>query len=203
MNVLDILILIPVAFGIWRGFKKGFIIELFTFLALFIGLYGGIHLSDGVSSFLRDTFSITSEYLPTIAFTITFLLIGAMVYFAGVAIEKAVKAVSLSLPNRLLGAVLGAFKMILFVGTAIILLQSYDEKSDIISEETKEGSLLFLPVESTTAFVIPALKESTIFLKNALNDKELLDRFKKSNAEEADTADQEQNSEEADAKHQD
>jgi membrane protein required for colicin V production len=189
MNVLDILILIPIAFGIWRGFKKGFIIELFTFLALFIGLYAGIHFSDGVASFLQEKFSITSEYLPTIAFTITFLLIGAMVYFAGVAIEKAMKAVSLSLPNRLLGALLGVFKMILFVGTAIILLESYDEKSDIISEETKKGSLLFLPVENTTAFVIPSLKNSTIFLKNALNDKELLDRLKKTK--------------EADAEHQD
>ena len=99
MNVLDILILIPIAFGIWRGFKKGFIIELFTFLALFIGLYAGIHFSDGVASFLQEKFSITSEYLPTIAFTITFLLIGAMVYFAGVAIvwrSKAQKNVTLS-----------------------------------------------------------------------------------------------------------
>ena len=179
MNALDILIIIPIVFGIWRGFKKGFIIELFTFLALFIGLYAGIHLSDSVSGFLQEQFSSDSEYLPTISFTITFLLVGAMVYFAGVAIEKAIKAVSLSLPNRLLGAFLGAFKMILFAGTSIILLQSYDEKSDIISEETKEGSLLFLPVENTTYFVIPALKESTIFLKNALKDKDLLDRLKK------------------------
>ncbi|MFK7785810.1 MAG: CvpA family protein [Crocinitomicaceae bacterium] len=186
MNVLDILILIPIAFGIWRGFKKGFIIELFTFLALFIGLYAGIHFSDGVAGFLQEQFSSDSEYLPTISFTITFLLVGAMVYFAGIAIEKAIKAVSLSLPNRLMGAVLGAFKMILFVGTAIILLESYDEKSDIISEETKEGSLLFLPVENTTYFVMPALKESTIFLKNALKDKELLERLKKRKQENPD-----------------
>lgn len=183
MNLLDILILIPIGFGIWRGFKKGFIIELFTFLALFIGLYTGIHFSDGTANFLQEQFSITSEYLPTIAFTVTFLLIGAMVYFAGVAIEKAVKAVSLSLPNRLLGSLLGGFKMLLFVGTAIILLESYDEKSDIISEETKENSLLFLPVENTTASLIPALKNSTIFLKNALKDKALLDRLKKSKDE--------------------
>lgn len=183
MNLLDILILIPIAFGIWRGFKKGFIIELFTFLALFIGLYAGIHFSDGVANFLKNEFSFTSQYLPTIAFAITFLLIGAMVYFAGIAIEKAVKAVQLSLPNRLLGALLGGFKMLLFAGTAIILLESYDEKSDIISEESKESSLLFLPVENTTSALMPALKNSTIFLKNALNDKELFDRLKKSEDE--------------------
>ena len=180
MNLLDILIIIPIGFGIYRGFKKGFVIELFTFLALFIGLYAGIHLSDGVAGFMRESMSIKSEYLPTIAFTVTFLLIGAMVYFAGIAIEKLVRAASLSLPNRLLGAVIGGLKMLLFTGTAIILLESYDEKSDIISEDTKEGSLLFLPVENTTAALIPSLKNSTIFLKNALKDKELLDRLKKS-----------------------
>lgn len=183
MNLLDILILIPIGFGIYRGFKKGFIIELFTFLALFIGLYAGIHLSDGVASFLQNTFSITSEYVPTIAFTITFLLIGAMVYFAGIAIEKAVKVVSLGLPNRLLGSFLGGVKMLLFTGTAIILLQSYDEKSDIISEETKENSLLFLPVETTTAALMPSLKNSTIFLKNALQDEEYAERLKKTDDE--------------------
>ena len=183
MSLLDILILVPIGFGIWRGFKKGFIIELFTFLALFIGLYAGIHFSDGVASFLQNQFSMTSEYLPTIAFTITFLLIGAMVYFAGIAIEKAVKAVQLSLPNRLLGALFGGIKMLLFTGTAIILLESYDEKSDIISEDSKEGSLLFIPVENTTAALMPALKNSTIFLKNALNDKDLLDRLNKSEDE--------------------
>lgn len=183
MSILDIFILILIGFGIWRGFKKGLIIELFTFLALFVGLYAGIHFSDGVASFLKNQFSWDSEYVPTIAFTFTFLLVGAMVYFAGVAIEKAVKAVSLSMPNRILGAILGGAKMVLFVGTGLILLESYDEKSDIISEETKENSLLFLPVENTAAFLIPSLKESTLFLKNALQDEKLLDRLTKKNNE--------------------
>lgn len=183
MNLLDILILIPIGFGIYRGFKKGLIIELITFLALFIGLYAGIHFSDGVASVLQNTFSITSEYLPTIAFTITFLLIGAMVYFAGIAIEKVVNAVYLSLPNRLLGAFFGGLKMVIFTGTAIILCESYDEKSDIISEETKESSLLFLPVGNVTAVVMPSLKNSTIFLRNTLQNEEYADRLKKSEDE--------------------
>lgn len=183
MNVLDIFILIPIGFGIYRGFKKGFIIELFTFLALFIGLYAGIHFSDGVASFLQTQFSMTSDYVPTIAFTITFLLIGAMVYFAGIAIEKAVKVVRLSLPNRLLGSVFGGIKMLLFTGTAIILMQSYDEKSDIVSNESKEGSLLFLPVENIASTLMPALKNSTIFLKNALQDKEFANRITKTPSE--------------------
>ena len=186
MNLLDLVIVVPIGLGIYRGFKKGLIIELFTFLALFVGLYAGIHLSDGVSNFFKNVFSITSEHLPLIAFSITFILIGAMVYFAGIAIEKMVKAVRLSLPNRLLGSAFGGLKMVLFTGTAIILIQAYDEKSDIISEETKSGSLLYFPMESTTAAFIPALKESTLFLKNTLQDEELVSRLKKSDNEKVD-----------------
>ncbi len=179
MNLLDIFILIPIGYGMYRGFKKGFIIELFTFLALLVGLYAGIHLSDSISSYLKNQFSFDSEYLPTIAFTITFLLVGGMVYFAGIAIEKGVKAVQLGLPNRLLGSFVGGLKMLIFTGTAILIMQSYDEKSDVISEESKTGSLLFLPAENTTAACIPALKRSTIFLKNKLKDDELANRIKK------------------------
>lgn len=173
MNFLDILILIPLLIGAWRGFKKGFVIELFTFLALFLGLYAGIHFSDYAADFINERFEVKSENLPAIAFTVTFLIIGAMVYFAGKAIEKVIKVVQLSLFNKLGGAFFGMLKMMFFAGGVILLMQSYDEKSDIISEETKKESLLFEPIQKVTMFAIPAFEKSTIFLKNALKDKEL------------------------------
>ena len=75
MNFLDILILIPLVIGAWRGFKKGFIIELFTFLALFLGLYAGIHFSDYAANAINESMEVYSDNLPVIAFTVTFLLI--------------------------------------------------------------------------------------------------------------------------------
>ncbi|MCH2223260.1 MAG: CvpA family protein [Crocinitomicaceae bacterium] len=173
MNFLDILILIPLVIGAWRGFKKGFIIELFTFLALFLGLYAGIHFSDYAANAINESMEVNSDNLPVIAFTVTFLLIGAMVYFAGKAIEKAIKVVQLSLLNKAGGAFFGMLKMALFAGGVILLLQSYDEKADLISEETKKDSLLLQPIQTMTMFAIPAFEESTIFLKNALKDKDL------------------------------
>jgi len=52
MNYLDIILVLPLIIGAWRGFKKGFIIELFTLLALLVGLYAGIHFSDFVAGLL-------------------------------------------------------------------------------------------------------------------------------------------------------
>lgn len=174
MNYLDIFIIGLLAYAAWKGFKRGFIIELFTFLALFIGLYAGIHFSDFAATMLKEN-GVESVYMPAISFTITFLLIGAMVYFAGKAIEKVVKVVQLSLLNKLGGILFSLLRMTFMIGGVILLLQSYDEKSDFIDEETKDGSLLFHPIESITTFGIPAFKESTLFLKNTLENKEIIE----------------------------
>ena len=87
MNYIDILILVPVIYAGWKGFKHGLIIEVFTLLALVVGLYAGIHFSDYVAGVLKTSFDWHSKYVPVVSFTITFLGVGAMVYFAGKAIE--------------------------------------------------------------------------------------------------------------------
>ena len=122
MNFLDILILVPLIYAGWKGFKHGLIIEVFTLLALVVGLYAGIHFSDGVSKWLKVTFQWDSEYLPVISFTITFLAVGAMVYFAGKAIERVVKVTNLTPVNKFLGLFFAVLKMTYFVSVAIVLL---------------------------------------------------------------------------------
>ena len=174
MNFLDLFIVAAIGFGAWRGFSKGLVIELFGFIALFLGLYGGIHFSDMAAGFLKESVGVESEYLPSIAFTITFLAIGAMVYFAGKTFEKLLKVARLSVFNRIGGAAFGAAKWMFIVGAIIVISESYDDKADILSDQTKHGSLLFKPVRDLTMIAIPAFTKSTIFLKNTLEDEELI-----------------------------
>ena len=68
-----------------------------------MGIYAGIHFSDFMATILRENVGIESEYLPAIAFTITFLLVGAMVYFAGKLVEKGLKIVALGMVNKIAG----------------------------------------------------------------------------------------------------
>lgn len=165
MNYLDILLIIPIIIGGWRGFKKGFIIELFTLLALLVGIYAGIHFSDYMVDILRNNIGLTTEYLPAIAFTITFLLVGAMVFFAGKMLEKAVKAVALGPINKAAGLIFGALKMLYILSAILIILESVDEKNNFIPEEQKTGSLLYNPIKYTALNTIPALKESRLFIE--------------------------------------
>ena len=168
MNYLDILFVLVLIWGAWNGFKSGFILQLFTTLALFLGLYAGVHFSNFATRIIVEEFGSNSEYVPVIAFTITFLAVGAMVYFAGKAIERMLKVVQLSPLNKLAGMAFGLLKMCFFIGGAVMIVESYDERNDIIDSETKESSLFYYPIKLITTSTIPAFKESTIFLKNKL-----------------------------------
>lgn len=168
MNILDIVILLLVGLSAWNGFKKGFVIELFGFLALFVGLYAGVIFCDFLSRIIIEDFGSESKYVPIVSFTIIFLAVGAMVYFAGKAIEKVVKIVRLSLLNKLAGLFFGILIMSFYLGAGIILVDSYDERSDFISNETKNGSLLYYPLKNMTGACIPAFDESTLVLKNTM-----------------------------------
>ncbi len=164
MNYLDILLFIPIAYSAWRGFKKGFIIELFTLLALLVGIYAGIHFSDLMSDILRDKLGVSSKYLPAIAFTITFLGVGAMVFFGGKMLEKAIKVVALGPINKVAGLLFGAIKMLFVLSAVLVILESIDEKNNFIPEDLKDSSLLYHPVKQTSLSAIPGLKYSSLFL---------------------------------------
>mgnify|MGYP001764323362 CR=1 FL=1 len=167
MNFIDVLIIVPLIYAGYKGFKHGLIIEVFTLLALFVGLYAGIHFSDFIAEFLNTTFSWNSEYLPIISFTIIFLGIGAMVFFAGKTIEQMVKVVNLTPLNKFFGVFFAVLKMLYIVSVILVIAESYDEKGDFFPEEKKENSLLYTPVKAISTTTIPGMDASTIFIKNA------------------------------------
>ncbi len=180
MNYLDFILLVPILIGAWKGFKKGFIIEIFTLLALFAGIYGAIHFTDYIAEILKENLSMDSEYLPVIAFIVTFLLVGAMVYFLGKMLEKAISLVALSTANKFAGLLFGATKMLIVSGVIVVVLESIDEKGNIISRDLKNDSLMYEPLKKMAYTSLPAIKESSLFKKGSF----LEDLFNKEKIEE-------------------
>ena len=112
MNFIDILIVILLLFACWRGLKKGLIIELFTLLAVFAGLYAAIHFSDYLAVKLREDADWEWEYVSIVSFALCFLAVGAMVYFGGKMLEKVIQVVQLGIINRIAGAVFSIITML-------------------------------------------------------------------------------------------
>ena len=168
MNSIDILLLIPLIYGAWKGFKHGLIIEVFTLLALFVGIYVGIHFSDFTARLLREYLRLNSKFLPIIAFTITFLAVGAMVFFLGKTIEKLIKITALTPVNKFAGVFFSLLKYVYMLSTLLVIVESYDEKLTFFPVKVKQDSILYTPILKVSTTTFPSLKESAIFLKNAM-----------------------------------
>lgn len=158
MNFIDIVIAIPLLWAIYKGFRKGLVIEIASLAALILGIYGGIHFSDAVANLLQDKFNWTSDYMPLISFTITFLGIVILVHLVGKIVERIVDIVALGVVNKILGAVFGLIKVAFILSVIIIIFDSFDAKMHFIDQEKKDNSMLYKPLRSFSVAIIPQLK---------------------------------------------
>ena len=164
MNFIDLLILVPLLLAAWKGFKRGFIIEIFIVLALLVGIYCGIHFSDYTSDLIKEKLNVSSIYLPLISFALTFTVIAVGIYFIGKMLEKVIKIAQLSLLNKLGGVFFSVVKTLYFMSTLFLLIASAQEKTEIIPTATLNESLLYTPVSKLSLATIPYLKESKLFI---------------------------------------
>ena len=88
MNLLDIILILPIILFAYNGYKKGFIIELSSLVALVLGIYLAINFSDFAADFLSNNFSISDQYLLIIAFIVTFAVVVIGVIFVGKILTK-------------------------------------------------------------------------------------------------------------------
>ena len=106
-NWIDVIIIILLAWQIIKGFRKGFIIELASLLALILGIFGAIKFADFTAGYLSSNIDLPEDYTPLIAFALTFVLIVIGVHFIARLVQTLVKMVALNFINRLAGAVRG------------------------------------------------------------------------------------------------
>lgn len=163
MNFLDIIIAIPLVYGAYKGFRNGFIMEIFTILALFVGLYAAFTFSDQLTGMFVDTQHEEPEYLPPLIFIVLLIGVGFGVYFAGKALEKVIKAAMLSTPNRIAGGIIGTAKFLYFTGSMLMFMTSMDKDEKFISSDTKENSLLYRFSTESVSKTIPGATETYLY----------------------------------------
>lgn len=157
MNVLDIVFLIPIGWGIYKGFSKGLIQEVAQFAALLAGVFAGLYLSDFVAKVLIDLFNTGPETTRLIAFLIAFLLAMALVFAVARLVSRSVEAVHLGIINRIAGAVFGSAKYLLILSVLINFLNSSDKNGNLVDFKTRNGSLLYNPIGLVAPYVLPKM----------------------------------------------
>ncbi|MBI5542085.1 MAG: CvpA family protein [Bacteroidia bacterium] len=160
MNFIDLVLIIPILWFGYKGFTKGFIIEIASLAALMLGLYGGIIFSGFVAGYISKWFEIKSDYVPLISFSVTFLIIVIIVFLVAKGVDKLVKSAALGIPNKLAGAVVGAAKTIVIISVLLLLVNKYDKNGLFLKENIRNNSLLYNPLSELVVKVYPSVTET-------------------------------------------
>lgn len=174
MNYIDIIIAIPLLWGLYKGFTKGIILEAAALIALGLAIWGAVKFHDFVTVWMRESLHWTYKYVPIVSFALIFIGVLIFVFTIAKLLERIVKAVSLGFLNKLAGGVFGILKFGLILSVIIFLLNAVERNYSFIPPDVKNKSLLYKPVGEIAPLIIPGLKESKInrtTLKQAIQEK--------------------------------
>jgi membrane protein required for colicin V production len=134
--IIDILLLILLIFAVFKGLRNGFVIAVFSFLAIIIGLAAAMKLSTWVADWLKDSTSISAGWLPFVAFALVMIGVVLLVRLGALAIHSALKMAMLGWLNKLAGIILYA---VLFITVYSIVL-FYARQIQLLKAETFAAS---------------------------------------------------------------
>lgn len=122
MNWVDVVIVIILVIGLFKGLANGFVRGLFGLVALVLG----IAIAAGYYSQLREALlfrlPMGLQMQNIISFLLIFLIVMLLVSILGNIISRALKLAALGWLDRLAGGVLGVFMSCLFVGALLLLV---------------------------------------------------------------------------------
>lgn len=167
MNYLDIVLIIPLLWGLYKGITRGIVKELASLLALILGIYGAVHFSDQAQPYLQEHLTIDASLLPVIAFAFTFIAIALLVRLLGLILDKLVKMVALGFVSRLLGAVFGMLKAAFLMSALLLIINPIDKHLEIIPKEQKASAFLYQPVSLLVPSIMPVATDGNTLLEEA------------------------------------
>jgi membrane protein required for colicin V production len=108
-------------FGAWSGL----LMQVFRLVGFGLAAYAAVSLHTWADGRLRHWFmdEADANVSRSVAYGLVFLVVYSVIFFATRLLERGVEAAQLQFYNRLLGAVLGAVKMTLFLGAICFGLQ--------------------------------------------------------------------------------
>ncbi len=159
MELIDIVLAVVLLFGVFKGFRNGFFVELASLISIMLGIYLAIRFSFITKSYLEKEVSWDAKTIQVAAFALTFVMVIIVVSCLAKAFTSMANFASLGFLNNFLGAFLGLLRTILVVSILLNLLQKVNFENCFLSKEMKEKSTLYPMVQEVSKNIYPAISE--------------------------------------------
>lgn len=154
------------ALAVFKGFTKGLIIGIFSFIAYFVGLAAALKLSSKVAQYISGKEQEPSVWMPVISFLLVFITVVLVVNLLARFFKTLVKAAMLGLFDRIGGII---FFMLIYIFIFSILI-FYAVEIRIISEPTVHSSKVYPYIAPVAPAMINFLGKILPVFKNIFDD---------------------------------
>jgi membrane protein required for colicin V production len=137
--IIDVIFVVILIIAAIKGYQRGLIVGIFSFLAIIIGLAAAIKLSAVVAGYIGQTVKVSEKWLPIISFAVVFMIIALLVRWGANLIQRTAEAVALGWINRLGGIILYAAIYV----TVLSVILFYAEQVHLVKVESINKSVTY------------------------------------------------------------
>lgn len=164
MNIIDIILLLVVLIpGAWTGFRKGFIYQAVTLIALIVGAWISFHFATSLGSFLGGFVNASPKILKALSYLIIFVVVYFLLYLVSKLVLRIIRIHLGGWVDRLLGIILGLFKAAIIGALLIMLFDTINSLTGLVSKGTLDSSKVYVALQNFGHNVFPYLK--TLFVR--------------------------------------
>ena len=160
--LLDIIVVIALIIGIFKGLRKGLIVATFSLAGLLIGVAAALKLSAVTAAYLSETVNLSARWLPILAFIVVFVAAVLLVRMLAAILQKSLEVAMLGWVNRIGGMVAYCFIYLLIISVIFF----YSDKIGLISAQAKIESVSFPLISPVGPATIQVLGKALPFLKD-------------------------------------
>ena len=124
MSIVDIVLALLILAGAFGGYKDGFLLSLFSFVAIILGVLGGFKLMGEAMVLLGQNYKVDASVLPYVAFALVFIIIVVCVGILGRIIKSAIQKSLLGVADQIAGALFGIAKTAFMLSVVIWIIDS-------------------------------------------------------------------------------
>lgn len=166
--IIDIIFLVLLVMAVIKGWRRGLVIAVFSVIALVVGLAAALKLSTLVAAWLKDSTSISAQWLPLISFAIVFIAVTLLVRLGANMIEATMEMALLGWINKLGGIII---YVVLYTLVYSVLL-FFAAQMKLLNENTIAQSVVYPPIQPWGPWVMDGLGKLIPIFKDMFTELE-------------------------------
>ena len=159
--LIDIVVAALLLMAAFKGYRRGLIVGIFSYLAFAVGLAAAMKLSATVASRIGTVVNLSDKWMPFVSFLLVLFAVILLVRFLARLLQKFTEAFFLGWLNRIGGMALFA---LLYLSVFAIFL-FYLTRMNLITDESAANSVTYSYIKplghaavDATAKIVPAFK---------------------------------------------